>query len=226
MAAKESTREFHRTTGRAIRSVDPALETALASLGPVGTLIGHRVITLGDEDALLPAEQIGFGASVQKVRRQSGAARILARDLLERLGIRDVAIPRSESGAPIWPPGVVGSLAHDGSVAVAAIADARRFAALGIDVEPADPLPPGLVELVATPVERGRYSSAVLHSRVLFVVKEAIYKALNPTDGVFLEFQDVEVDLLSNVGWTRTGRTIAIAFSSCPRVIALSFVLH
>jgi len=172
------------------------------------------------------AERAGLARSVEKVRRQSGAARSLARHLLRPLGYDDPPILRSETGLPLWPPGIIGSLAHDAALAVAAIADARDLRSVGIDVEPAEPLPDGLVELVATPRERERYSPATLNSRLLFVLKEAIYKASFAIDQMFLDFSDVEVDLASRVGITRSGRKVHLAFTCYPRLVALAYLPH
>src|SRR5262245_26274072 len=104
---------------------DTSLASAVAALGIPGVMIGHRSISPGDEEALLPAEARAFAASVAKVRRASGAARIVARELLAQLGHHGCAIPKGPSGAPVWPPGIVGSLAHDARCAVAAVALAR-----------------------------------------------------------------------------------------------------
>jgi 4'-phosphopantetheinyl transferase EntD len=204
---------------------DPTLAKALTALAPPGVAIGYRVIAPQDEDALLPEELLGFQTSVLKVRRQSGAARIVARGLLDGFGFSTTALSRSTSGSPIWPPGVVGSLSHDETIAIAAIARTEHYAALGIDVEPAVPLPPDLARLVATPKERGRYPASVTESRILFVIKESIYKALNPIDGLFLDFQDIEIDLDTKRGQTRHGRSIEIDFISSPYVVAISFEL-
>src|SRR5262249_59963041 len=84
-------------------------------------MVGHRLISPGDEDALWPEEIPPLASSVDKVRRASGAARIVARQLLRRLGQPECALPRGSGGAPRWPTGIVGSLAHDSSVAVAAV---------------------------------------------------------------------------------------------------------
>lgn len=204
-------------------AIAPPLATALKSIAPPGVLVGHRVIRRGDDDGLLPEERIGFRPSAPKIYRQSGAARIVARHLLSILGFSSVALPRSMSGAAVWPPGVIGSLAHDEEVAVAAITNSSQFSALGIDVEPAVPLPPELVMLVATSAERRCYSSAVIGSRILFAIKEAIYKALNPLDDLFLDFQDIEVDLFAKRGHTRNGETVEVVFTVSPRIVAISF---
>ena len=94
----------------------------------------------GDELALLPEEAAAFAASVIKVRRASGAARMVARELLARFGQPPRAIPKSTAGMPLWPEDIVGSLAHDAEVAIAAIASQREFSSVGVDVEPAEPL--------------------------------------------------------------------------------------
>ena len=91
-----------------------------------------------------------------RVRRASGAARMLGRELLTHFGHEACAIPKGDNGAPQWPAGFVGSFAHDGDVAVATVARARAFDAVGIDIEPAEPLPDELRELVVTPFERPR----------------------------------------------------------------------
>src|SRR6266568_82984 len=112
----------------------PALIQASAS----GIIIGHRLITVGDEHALLPEEASAFARSAVPVRRASGAARIVARSLLHRLGHEMTALPKSVGGAPIWPKGIRGSLAHDSRVAVAAVGTTEKLEGVGIDVEPAE----------------------------------------------------------------------------------------
>src|SRR5215467_6546010 len=69
---------------RMIVTVDPSLQSAIDALAFPGIAIAHRLISPGDEAALLPEEAPAFAASVVKVRRASGAARIVARELLAR----------------------------------------------------------------------------------------------------------------------------------------------
>ncbi|WP_202356065.1 4'-phosphopantetheinyl transferase family protein [Mesorhizobium sp. 113-3-3] len=126
------------------------------------------------------------------VRRQSGAARIVARSLLQELGQACEAINKSTGGPPIWPRGIVGSLAHDRKTAVAAVSPKSRFLTLGIDIEPAETLPKDLIDIVTTNGERSRLGMSPLYARCLFVLKEAVYKASFPLDGLFLDFYDVD----------------------------------
>src|SRR3977135_4057552 len=91
---------------------DPELGLALSTLAPPGIIIGHRLLTAGDEHARLPEEASAFSRSAVPVRRASGAARIVARALLHQLGREMTALPKSLGGAPIWPKGILRSLAH------------------------------------------------------------------------------------------------------------------
>jgi 4'-phosphopantetheinyl transferase EntD len=156
-------------------TTDPSLARAINSIAVPGVRIGHRLIADGDERRLLPEEIGAFAASVVKVRRASGAARVAARELMPCFGYAPRAIPKSAAGPPVWPEGIVGSLAHDNEVAVAAMAAKSDFLSVGVDVEPAEPLEPGLLEIVATTAEREGAAEDRLRGRLLFSIKEAVY---------------------------------------------------
>ena len=100
----------------------------------------------------------------------------------------------------------------------------QSILALGIDIEPAIPLRDGLARIIATPTERRRCQRSILESRLLFSLKEAVYKAQHPIYGDALDFQDVEIDLGAHRGMTRTGRSFLLRFITAPRVVALAFV--
>lgn len=202
---------------------DP-LPEAIERLAVPGILIGHRFVVAGDERALLPEEVIVSNRT--KNHRASGAARIVARELLARAGYGICAIPKLPSGAPIWPAEMVGSLAHDSDVAVAAIAPRRSFANIGIDVEPAEALPFELLNIIATPLEQSTLASYRYGGRLLFAAKEAVYKAVAALDQVFLSHHDVEVDFLRRKALVRNGRTVELRFCISTRLLALAFVRH
>jgi 4'-phosphopantetheinyl transferase EntD len=205
-----------------VNATDPSLQQALERLASARILIGHRLISPGDEDALTPEEAASIASALPEVRRASGAARIVARQLMARLGLPSPAIPKHASGMPIWPEGLVGSLAHDESVAVAAVARSQDFRAVGIDVEPALPLPPDMRDLVMSPREQKASKSDPLAGRVLFSAKEAVYKAVYPLERVFLEFSDIEVDLNAGEAATRTGRTLSVRHCVASHIVALA----
>ena len=163
--------------------------------------------------------------AIASVRRASGAARIVAKTLLANLGASPpFELPRSASRAPLWPPGFVGSLAHDDEFAAAAVAPSEAIRGLGIDIEPALPLPEALLDTIATPREREQLNGDLIAARLLFCMKEAVYKATNPIDGLFLEHHDVEVCLSSSVASTRSGHSLRLYSIVRPRLIALALL--
>ena len=208
-----------------MRSVlDPVLQRDLDALAVPGLLLGHRIITAGDENALRDAEAASLSARIADARRASGAARIVARELLTRLGFPDAQVRKGDGGEPIWPAGVIGSLAHDDEVAVAAVALQRDFATVGIDVEPARELPADMRELIASPNELRAIADDPLKRKLLFVAKEAAYKAVYPLDRTFLEHHDVEIDLPSRKASVRNGRTVDLRFCVSTHLLALAFI--
>jgi 4'-phosphopantetheinyl transferase EntD len=202
---------------------DSALQQALDTLSP-RVVVGHRVIAPGDEAALTDDEAGSIATTVLAVRRASGAARLVARDLLARLGHPGVAVLKTASGAPAWPAGIVGSLAHDDRVAVAAVARRGDVAALGIDVEPVEPLPADVLDLVATAPERPGLAGDPVAGRLLFAAKEAVYKAVYPLDGVILDFHDITVDLVRRKAVVHGGRILDLHLCRAPRLVVLALV--
>jgi len=205
-------------------TTDSSFQSALDALALPGIMIGHRLISPGDEHALMPEEAPAFASSIVEVRRASGAARIVARQLFARLGYPATALPKAPSGAPIWPPGVIGSLTHDAKIALAAVAMGRDVGALGIDVEPAEFLPSELLDMVATPQERLKIADDPYRGRLLFAAKEAVYKAVYPLDQTFLEHHDVEVSLADRKAVTRNGRVVDLRFCIAAHLVAVAFV--
>jgi 4'-phosphopantetheinyl transferase EntD len=94
---------------------------------------------------------------------------------------------------------------------------ARRgtVSAIGIDVEPADPLEPELWPRVCTPRELELLARADARERgrlahVLFSAKESIYKCARSAGAPELDFHDVEVSLERGAGrfagrWRESG---------------------
>jgi 4'-phosphopantetheinyl transferase EntD len=205
-------------------ALDQELELSLRVLEQPGLAIGHRVISVGDEQALLPEEAAAFENSAVQVRRASGAARIVARTLLRGFGREPTPIPRSVGGAPIWPAGVVGSLAHDSRIAVAAVATAEMLGGVGIDIEPAEALSADLLHLVTTPHEQTMIELDPYRGRLFFVAKEAVYKAVYPLERRFLAHHDVEIDLVNRLAIVRNGRLVRLGFSISTHLVALAYL--
>jgi 4'-phosphopantetheinyl transferase EntD len=205
-------------------TVDPSLQRGIAALAVPGLLIGHRVISQRDELALLHEEMASLSFPAIERRRSSGAARCVARELMNSMGFAGLPILRSTSCAPIWPAGVVGSMAHDDRIAVAAVGLRRDLDAVGIDIEPAGPLPPDMLELIATPKERRSIADNPLWGKLLFSIKEAVYKAAYLLDHEFLDFYDIEVNLVGRLAKTRGGRTLELHWCGFSHVLVVATV--
>jgi 4'-phosphopantetheinyl transferase EntD len=186
---------------------------------------GARAISVGDETSLTSLEQAQMRTSVTAVRRASGAARIVARDLLRSVGAAPPwDICKQASGAPEWPARFIGSLSHDHDFAVAAIASNQRLRSIGIDVEPITPLPTELINIVATTREIDDLDGNASSFKLLFCVKEAVYKATNVIDGEYLDHHDVEFSFESKIATVRRKRQVKVETLSWPRFVALAII--
>lgn len=205
---------------------DSAAETALLAqmerLAPPAVRLGCRLIRAGDEALLLPEEATVLPARRLVARRASGAARALARGLLAAEGMTSVAIGRGPAGDPLWPAGFAGSLAHDDEMAVAAVARKADIALLGIDVEPAEPLPDEIAALAVTPGDVLEGVDPRLAARLLFSAKEAVYKATYPLDEEILGYEHIGVDLARREAMTARGRRMRLSFCLLPRLVVLA----
>jgi len=201
---------------------EESLFAAMADMAPPGIRLGCRTIRQGDEHLLLPDEQQAVTTRDLSGRRASGAARHLARGLLAGLGYPATAIGRERSGQPVWPRGIVGSLAHDDTMAVVAVASSSVAPSLGIDVEPSLPLPDDALSIVITADDDVGAVGHALAGRIAFAAKEAIYKATHPLDGIILNHDDIAINLIASHGRTRTGHFLKLFLCVSPRIVVFA----
>jgi 4'-phosphopantetheinyl transferase EntD len=148
---------------------------------------------------LFPEEEARLTRAVDKRRREFGTVRVCARQALARLGVAPVPILPGPRGAPRWPPGVVGSMTHCAGYRAAAVARAAELRSIGIDAEPHEPVPAGVLGVVSRPEERRHLAELAAASpgtcgdRLLFSAKEAVFKAWYPLTGEELGFDDASV---------------------------------
>ena len=122
----------------------------------------------------------------------------------------------------MWPRGFVGSLSHDADFAVAVAARRGRLIGLGVDVEPAEPLPADVVDLVLSAAERREAMDDGVKQRLVFVAKEAVYKALHPLDGAPLEYEDIAIALSEGRAMSSDGRTLRLLTLAGERLVAVA----
>lgn len=146
----------------------------------------------------LPEEEPLIEKSVTKRRNEFVTVRYCARLALAELGQPPVPILKGDKGEPRWPDGIVGSLTHTAGFRGAAVGRRPEVRSLGIDAEPHDVLPSGVLDSVSLPEERREIEALPggLHwDRILFCAKEATYKAWFPLTKRWLGFEDAHITL-------------------------------
>lgn len=174
-----------------------ALSQALRTVLPEGLYFAVATVCIGSDAssalqehaARHPDEASIIRNAVPKRLFEFLATRELARALLLEMGESAASIPRGTLGAPLWPQGIVGTIAHSHGLIVVALGKTQQFSSLGIDLEPNQPLPEDVRDYVTLAGE----DEGAPASRALFVVKEAFYKAHCGIHQRMLEFTDVRV---------------------------------
>jgi len=150
---------------------------------------------------LFPEEEAVLARAVGKRRREFTTARACARDALARLGLPPAPILPGERGAPQWPRGITGSITHCAGYRAAAVASASSILTIGVDAEPDNVLPGGVLDAVSLPAERARLrdlasaAPGTSWDRLLFSAKEATYKAWFPLTRRWLGFEDADITI-------------------------------
>jgi 4'-phosphopantetheinyl transferase EntD len=170
------------------------------------------------EEELFPEERALVARAVPPRRRQFATGRACARRLLEQFGVPQGPLLRRADRSPRWPAGHCGSISHCEDLCVVAVARCEVARALGVDVEPAEPLEAALWPRILTAcelawlegrpaAERGRLA------RLVFSAKESVYKCVRGAGGPELGFQDVEIEFAPGAGrfraaWTAAGAAL------------------
>jgi 4'-phosphopantetheinyl transferase EntD len=172
----------------------------------IGDILPPEVIVeeaFGDlpDVMLFPGEEAVIANAVDKRRAEFATARACARAALTRLGLPPAPILPGLRGAPQWPSGVVGSITHCAGYRASAVARDGDVVTIGLDAEPHEVLPSGVLEAIASRGEQARLAALaaarpdVHWDRILFCAKESVYKAWFPLTRQWLGFGDASVDI-------------------------------
>ncbi len=146
--------------------------------------------------APMPEEEPLIARSVAKRRNEFITVRYCARQALGELGFPPAPILKGDKGEPCWPDGVVGSLTHCAGFRGAVVGRGAVVRSVGVDAEPHDVLPSGVLDAISLDAERNEIAAlpAGLHwDRILFCAKEATYKAWFPLTKRWLGFEDAHI---------------------------------
>jgi 4'-phosphopantetheinyl transferase EntD len=145
---------------------------------------------------VLPEEEELISQAMEKRQREFRAGRHCAHAALARLGLARSPILRDQKRAPIWPHGFLGSISHSRDYCLAACCAVGAIQGLGVDVEPLEPLKPGLTSYIQTEAEsQFMQAHPELPERLIFSAKESLYKCFYPLVKCFFGFHAVELEL-------------------------------
>ena len=209
-----------------VDDVATALRRLLDKHGHHDVWSGARAIA---DEPIHPEERALYTNVAANNRRATSTGRVLAREVLRKMGVVAGPMLRGNGGQCAWPVGIVGSLAHDDEFAVCVVGAGADFA-VGVDIEPAAPLPAEIVmDIAVTDVERAAVGNDLVAARLLFCAKEAVFKACFPIEGVFFEHADVRLLTAGTLSatatfQTSTKRTVDVAMARAPRLLAVARV--
>lgn len=169
-----------------------------ASLVPDGMYFAEHV---GDASSWLRAAGVPVPSSKRQADRAAGR---LCAERAVRLSGATGEIGQDDRGVPTWPAALVGSITHCLGYQLAIVGSTRDYLGIGVDAEPNQQVDDSLLDVLAT---RREWKSAhesvtpvpsVQAARLMFVCKEALFKAWFPLYREELSFHDAVVSYLPN----------------------------
>lgn len=132
-------------------------------------------------------------------RNEYLTGRLCARKALSQIKIKPQPISTNPNRSPKWPENIVGSITHTRQLCIAIVSLQKDYQALGVDVENVGAVTPEIERYIVTDKEFKQYQNLSFDWKTfLFSAKESIFKCLNPLFGIFPEFKDMEIELVSD----------------------------
>ncbi|WHO77277.1 MULTISPECIES: 4'-phosphopantetheinyl transferase [Rhizobium/Agrobacterium group] len=136
--------------------------------------------------------------AVEKRRIEYATGRHFARVALASMGHAASPIMTGEFRQPIWPKGIVGSIAHSQTLALVVVTKSDQpFRGIGIDIEAQGSVSSDFVHEVLTDRELANFRTCgiglINDATLIFSAKEAVFKAVNPITNVMIDFNEAEI---------------------------------
>jgi len=122
-------------------------------------------------------------------------------------GYPRLPILRHHDRSPLWPLNILGSITHGASLAAGIVRMPHQpIIGLGIDIEDLfRDVRSDITRYTLTPWERDQWpvmsDRLSREARIIFSIKETIYKCFFPIDRISLGFQDAEVTAITDTGF-------------------------
>ena len=136
--------------------------------------------------------------AVTSRQREYIDGRVLARELLDRIGVNAQTIASGPKREPLWPTGIVGSISHNERSCAVVVAQNSVVTSVGIDIETIGRIDRHLWANLFTEEETEHLqqlepAAQSRQATVLFSIKEAFYKYQYPITECWVGFSDVNV---------------------------------
>ncbi len=138
---------------------------------------------------------------VLKRKKEFIAGRSLVRRAFSKLDYPNCAIPVGTKREPIWPTDISGSITHDGDYCCVAVVKKNKLSLVGIDLASQSPLDDNLKELICTKRDfiniqsMNRFVLQIDPYKLVFSIKESVYKCLFPIVKEYFDFRDVTIEI-------------------------------
>jgi len=187
-----------------IMALDKNDNTLIASLFPEGVATSEANPKL-IRGFVYPEEVTLVCHSVPSRRQEFFAGRLCARRALAKIGIRNFPILMAYDRAPVWPPGIVGSISHADGYCGVAVAKRMEVESIGLDVERVCRLNSDCWRYICTQQELSWINSLPRECKqrniaLIFSAKECLYKCQYAISRRWLDFDDVSISVNSDTG--------------------------
>ena len=150
---------------------------------------------------LYPQEREETASFGETRRSEFSAGRLCAKRALAEFGIVNFPLQINNDRRPRWPDGIVGSISHTRDYCAALVARATDVSAIGFDVERTERIGEELWDALFTSRERERLCARLpaqrtIDATIIFSAKEAFYKCHFAQSPSWLDFTDVEIEIL------------------------------
>jgi 4'-phosphopantetheinyl transferase EntD len=174
----------------------------LDSLFPSEVII-NEVNPAQIQGSIYPEEETFIQKAVPKRKQEFIAGRLCVRKALAKIGITLFPVLMGNDRAPVWPPGVVGSISHSEGYCGVAIAQKPNIESIGLDVEYVGQVKRDIWKHFCNQQELSWINSLPINDQqkiaaLIFSAKECLYKCQYPISKRWLNFHDVTISANSN----------------------------
>ncbi len=137
--------------------------------------------------------------AVVKRKAEFFAGRYAAHKAIRNLGVEETTVGIGKHHSPIWPDKLIGSITHNTTQAICAVAQSDNYQNIGIDLEDWIPLitANNIKADVIKASEEHIFSEIPLSFEqsltLIFSAKESLFKALYPRVGFYFDFHAAKI---------------------------------